>query len=473
MSDRQAPDILVIGAGAAGLTVAAAARALGLSVVLVERGRMGGECLNSGCVPSKALIAAARHAEAVRRAGRFGIEAAPPRIDPAKVFAHVHGAIAAIAPHDSEARFRGLGATVLRASARFTGPDTVEAGGATFRPKRVVIATGSRPAVPDVPGLAETPHLTNESLFDLAALPGRLAVLGAGPAGLELAQAFRRLGTAVTVIEPGRALAHDDPEAAAVVLARLAAEGVDLRQGVEAAKVETAAGGGVAVSLSDGRTVAADRLLVAAGRRPAIEDLDLAAAGIAADARGIVTDAALRTANRRVYAIGDCARSFRFTHWASYQGGLVLRSILMGWPHREDPAAVTWATFTDPELAHVGLGEGEARARFGDRVAVHRAALAANDRAVAEGETEGFVKLIAGPRGRLLGAELVGSGAGELAGTVALAVAGRLSLSTLAGAVLPYPTLGEALKRAATAAEAGRLDGRLARGLLRLARWRL
>lgn len=469
MSETLTPDLCIVGAGSAGLTVAAAGRSLGLSVVLIERGRMGGECLNTGCVPSKALIAAARHADAVRRAAAFGVEAGPPRIDPAKVFAHVRAAIDTIAPHDSEARFTGLGARVIRESARFVDPDTMEAGGLRIRAKRFVIATGSRPRLPDVPGLGDGPVLTNESVFDLSAIPERLLVLGGGPVGLELAQAFQRLGSTVTVFQKGRALPKDDPEAAALVAARLASEGVRIHENSTVVRIERD-GSGVGVVLGDGTRVSGTHLLVAAGREAVVEDLACAAGGVAVGPDGIVTDDARRTSNRRVYAIGDCAGSFRFTHWAGYQGGLVLRTILTRWPHRENRALAVWSTFTDPEIAHVGLTESEARARHPGRVAVYRAPFASNDRAVAEGATDGFVKLIVGPRGRIVGADLVGRGADELAATVALAISGKLRLGAFAGMVAPYPTLTEALKRAAIGAYAGTLEAPLARVVLGLLR---
>lgn len=469
MSETLTPDLCIVGAGSAGLTVAAAGRSLGLSVVLIERDRMGGECLNTGCVPSKALIAVARHAEAVRRAAAFGVEAGPPRIDPAKVFAHVRAAIDTIAPHDSEERFTGLGARVIRETARFLDPDTMEAGGFRIRAKRFVIATGSRSRLPDVPGLRDGPVLTNESVFDLSAIPERLLVLGGGPVGLELAQAFQRLGSAVTVFQKGRALPKDDPEAAAIVVGRLVSEGVRIHETATVTRIERD-GSGVGVVLDDGTHVAGTHLLVAAGREAVVDDLDCAAAGVAIGADGITTDRALRTTNRRVYAIGDCAGSFRFTHWAGYQGGLVLRTILTRWPHRENRGLAVWSTFTDPEIAHVGLTESEARAKYQTRFAVYRAPFASNDRAVAEGATEGFVKLIVGPRGRIVGADLVGRGADELAATVALAISGGLRLGAFVGMVAPYPTLTEALKRAAIGAYAGKLETPLARAVLGLLR---
>ncbi len=460
------PDICVIGAGAAGLTVAAAARALGISVVLIERGPMGGECLNIGCVPSKALIAAARHAHAVRQAARFGVDAGEPVVDYARVHAHVHRVIAAIAPHDSQERFEKLGATVIRETARFTGPNTMEAGGRTIRAKRFVIATGSRPVVPDVPGLADVLFLTNETLFDLTALPGHLIVIGGGPIGFEMAQAFRRLGSAVTVLQRGpRVLAHDDAECSAIVRRRLEAEGVSIRTEVAVTRVSKD-GTGVAVTLGNGETIAGTHLLVAAGRRPQIDGLELGAAGVAATDKGITTDSAMRTSNPRIFAIGDVAGSYRFTHWAGYQGGLVVRTILTHVPARENKSAIAWATYTDPELAHVGLTEAEAREKHGRAVQVLRWPYQGNDRAQAELETDGLVKVITGRRGRILGADIAGAGAGEMAALFALAIAGGLGTRHLSAMVLPYPTLAEAAKRAAVSGYAAKLESGLAQRVL-------
>lgn len=458
MSEPLAPDLCIIGAGSGGLTLAAAARAVGLSVVLIERGAMGGECLNTGCVPSKALIAAARHAHAVRRAKTFGIDAEVTGVDYARVHAHIHDVIAAIAPHDSQERFERLGATVIRESARFTGPDTVAAGRVTVRAKRFVIATGSSPVVPDVPGIASVPVLTNESLFDLAALPSRLVVIGGGPIGLEMAQAFARLGSSVTVVQSSRPLSRDDPDAAAIVVRRLEAEGVRILSGTRPSAVEARDGGALRVTVegAGGRYVLeASHILAATGRRPNVADLDLPAAGIAMGDRGIAVDGALRSlTNRRVYAVGDVAGSFHFTHWAGHQAGLVLRSILTRIPARPKTDGIVWCTYTDPELAQVGLTEAEARDRHGDGVSVLQAPFSSNDRAQADRDTEGFVKIVAGRRGRILGATLVGPQAGESAAPFALALANGLKVGAFAHTVLAYPTLAETGRRAALSAYA-------------------
>lgn len=472
MSGGAALDLCVIGAGSAGLTVAAAGRAVGLSVVLIERGRMGGECLNIGCVPSKALIAAARHAAAVRRASAFGVDAGEPRVDAGRVRAHIDATIAAIAPHDSQERFEGLGARVIRAEARFTGPDAVEAGGETIRARRFVVATGSRPAIPDLPGLDGLPILTNESVFDLTVLPRHLVVLGGGPIGCELAQAFRRLGAAVTIVARRGLLGRDDPDAAAVVTSRLAAEGIAILDGAETLGAERTAEG-ISLTVRRGgadRRVEGSHLLVATGRRFEEAGLDLAAAGVRFDGDGVAVDGAFRTSNRRVFAIGDAAAGgARFTHWAGYQGGLVVRSVLTGRPAAADRARLAWCTYTDPELAQVGPTEAAARAA-GGTVQVVTVPYAGSDRARTDGETEGFVKVTAGRGGRVTGATIVGAGAGELAAVFALAVAKRATLGDLAGLVLPYPTLAELAKRAGTEGLKAKLGSPLVRGGLGLLR---
>ncbi|HEX6013775.1 MAG TPA: FAD-dependent oxidoreductase, partial [Geminicoccaceae bacterium] len=427
---------------------------------------------NVGCVPSKSLIAAAGAAQAVRAAGGFGVRAGPPEVDFAAVRRHVQGVIAGIAPHDSVERYEGLGVTVLREHARFTARDEVEAGGRRVRARRFVVATGSRPAVPPVPGLAGVPHLTNETVFELAELPWHLLVLGGGPIGCELAQAFRRLGSEVTVADLGPILPKDDPELTAVVRERLLAEGVRLRERVKVVAAEQ--GPTLVLEGEDGgqERLEGTHLLVAAGREPTVEELGLEAAGVAFDRKGIKVDARLRTTNARVFAIGDVAGGLQFTHVAGYQAGIVIRNALFRLPSRASTRALPWATYTDPELAAVGLSEAAAKEQ---RLAheVVRWPFADNDRARAERATEGLVKVVAGRRGRVLGAAIVGAHAGELILPWVLAVERRLKLSALAEVVAPYPTLGEASKRAAGTYYTPRLfSGRtrwLVRQLARLA----
>lgn len=448
--ERIETDICVIGAGSGGLSVAAGAVQMGARVVLIEGAEMGGDCLNHGCVPSKALIAAAAAAQAQRGSAAFGIGAVEPAVDFGAVKDHVAGVIAAIAPVDSQARFEGLGCLVIRDWARFVSPREVEAGGRRIRARRFVIATGSRAAVPPVPGIETVPYLTNETIFALRERPAHLLVLGGGPIGMEMAQAHRRLGSAVTVIEAGRVLGREDPEAAAVVIARLREEGVTLLEGAGVVRLRMVAEGVEAV-LSDGAVVTGSHLLVAAGRVPVLDRLDLAAAGVEFDKRGVTVGPDLRAkGNRRVFVVGDAAGGAQFTHVAAYHAGLVIRQAVLGLRARERGDHIPRVTFTTPELAQVGPTEPEARAAFGDGVSVARAAFHHNDRAQALRETEGFAKLVI-RRGRVIGATVVGPEAGEVIAPLALAVSARMKVSALAGVVLPYPTLAEVGKRAAGA----------------------
>jgi pyruvate/2-oxoglutarate dehydrogenase complex dihydrolipoamide dehydrogenase (E3) component len=450
MAERLNPDICVIGAGSGGLSVAAAAAAFGVSVVLVEKGKMGGECLNTGCVPSKSLIAAAKRARAVAEARAFGVSAQPPEVDFAKVHRHVHDVIAAIAPNDAKERFNGLGVRVIEGAARFKDVDTVVVSdGTEIAARRFVIATGSSPARPPIPGLDAVPYLTNETVFDLTTRPDHLIVIGAGPIGLELAQAFHRLGAPVTVLEAAQPLAREDGECAAIVLDALAREGVDVRSNAAVARVE---GIGskvkVVVGGDSGEAIEGSHLLIATGRRANTDGLALEQAGIASDRNGIMVDTGLKTANRRVYAIGDVAGRGQFTHLANYQAGLVIRNALFRLPVKVNADLVPRVTFTDPELAHVGLTEAEAKAR-GIAIRVLRWPYHENDRAQTERETVGHIKVVTDGRGKILGATIVGAAAGELITTWTLAISRGLHIKALAGIIVPYPTLAEIGKRAA------------------------
>jgi pyruvate/2-oxoglutarate dehydrogenase complex dihydrolipoamide dehydrogenase (E3) component len=445
------PDICVIGGGSGGLTIAAGAAAFGVPVVLVEKGRMGGDCLNYGCVPSKALIAAAKRADAMRNAAPFGIADAEPEVDFRKVHRHVHSVIAAIAPNDSIERFTALGVQVVQAEATFRDPRTVVAGEYEIRARRFVIATGSSPLVPPIPGLDEVGYLINETVFELTRRPGHLIVIGGGPVGMELAQAFGRLGSRVTVIEAVTALGKDDPELAAIALKRIRAEGVDIREHSKVVRVERRGKSGIRVHVeSEGSVEAVDgtHLLLAVGRAANVGGLGLEKARIKFDRNGIEVTDKLRTTNSRVYAVGDAAGGLQFTHVAGYHGGLVLRSLLFRLSARENRAIIPRVTYTEPELAQVGLTETEAQKKYG-RVSVLRWPYSENDRAQAERRTEGFVKVIAGKGGRILGAGIVGANAGELIGLWALAISKGLKLRNVAGFVPPYPTMSEIGKRAA------------------------
>jgi pyruvate/2-oxoglutarate dehydrogenase complex dihydrolipoamide dehydrogenase (E3) component len=446
--ERIKADICVIGAGSGGLSVAAGAAQMGASVVLIERGKMGGDCLNTGCVPSKALIAAAHFAHAPQLSRRFGVQLGRPEVDFAKVHDHVHGVIAAIAPHDSVERFEGLGVRVIQDTARFISRTEVQAGSRVVTARRFVIATGSTAAVPPIPGLRETPFLTNETVFELTHRPDHLIVIGGGPIGVEMAQAFRRLGAAVSIIELASLLAKDEPEAVAVLRDALRAEGVAIYEGEGVASVAPR-DGGVSVALTSGAPIEGSHLLIAAGRKPAVEGLGLEAAGILSTPKGITVDAGLRTSNRRVYAIGDCAGGPQFTHIAGYHAGIVIRSALFGmfWS-KVDYGALPWVTYADPELAHVGLTEAEARQQ-GHDPKILTWPFKDNDRAQAERRTEGLAKIVLDRKGRVLGATIVGPHAGDLILPWALAISARLGISRMASLIAPYPTFSEVSKRAA------------------------
>ena len=442
-------DLAVIGAGAAGLSITAVAAQLGLRVALIERERMGGDCLNTGCVPSKALLAASHAAGAVRGAGRFGLRLPEPEVDWDAVSAHVHGVIAQIAPVDSEARFRALGATVLRAEARFVAPDTLAVDGQPITARRIVIAAGSRAVVPPIPGLNTVPFLTNTTIFGLRERPAHLLILGGGPIGLEMADAFAGLGSQVTVVEAARIAAREDPELAAGLRTALTAKGVTILEGVTVGSVRP----GPELVLADGRRITGSHLLVATGRAPNIEDLDLAAGNVTASPRGIATDTGLRSlSNRLVYAAGDIADPQgigprAFTHVGSYHAGIVIRRALFRLPAKIDYRALPRVTYTHPELAQVGMTETDARAA-GLSVRLLRWPLADNDRAVAQREAVGLVKLVVSGN-RVVGAGILAPGGGEMISTWTLAIAQRVKLSALAGLIVPYPTLSEAGKRAA------------------------
>lgn len=487
------PDLCVIGGGAAGLSVAAGAARLGVSVVLVDAGIaaegplagvMGGDCLQAGCIPSKALLAAAAQAAAVRAACGPAVQAGVPRIEFAAVMAQVRAAQTAIAPHDSVERFTALGVTVLSGNARFESARDVivtarQGGGLTVvRARRVVLATGSSPRLPAVPGLDQVPVLTNETIFTLSELPLHLGVLGAGPQGVELAQAFRRLGAEVTLMAPGRLLPKEDADLVACVRQRLQTEGVTLCEGPGLRRVD-ASGTAIRLTLQNDFSLTVSHLLAATGRVPRTAGLGLAEAGIAFDDNGIAVGRGYQTSNRRVYAIGDVAALHgqpgpRLTHMAGWQAGQVIRSALFHLPG-QTRCPVPRAVWTDPELAWVGLTEAEARGGFGDGVRVVTAGFDANDRAVTEGQTDGVCKLVLVrrrllPGWRLAGAGVVGKGAGDLLPVLTLAVQGRLSLTQLASQIVAYPARADVVRAAAALAVGPVVFSAPVRGLVRLLR---
>lgn len=452
MTQTLTPDICVIGAGSGGLVVASVAASFGVSVVLVEKGKMGGDCLNYGCVPSKALIAAAKHASAIRTAPAFGVSAGEPQVDFQQVHDHIHGVIETIAPMDSVERFESLGVTVIKESARFTDKKTVVAGSTIIKARRFVVATGSAAFIPPISGIETVNYLTNETIFEQVTGSDQLIIIGAGPIGLEMAQAYRRLGSAVTVIEGDRALGREDPELAAVIVDKIREEGVEILEGAKVSSVEKLKGKRIKVNMSTGsgeQSVEGDRLLVATGRAATVDGLDLEKAGIEHTRRGIKVSKKMRTTNRKVYAIGDVAGSLQFTHVAGYHAGLVIRALLFRLPAKEKRQIIPWCTYTDPELAHVGHSEESARETFG-KITVLRWPYAENDRAQAEKKTSGLIKIIARKNGKVEGVSIAGAMAGEMINMWALAVSQGLKVRDIAGYVSPYPTMSEIGKRAAT-----------------------
>jgi len=462
MAELLTPDLCIIGAGSGGLSLAAAAAAFGVPVVLIEKGRMGGECLNTGCVPSKAMIAAGKRAEALRASGPFGVETVLPSVDFGAVNDHVHDVINAIAPNDSKERFAGLGVRVIPGGASFRDAQTVVVADRDvvefeIRARRFVIATGSRPVVPEIPGLKRVSYLTNETVFERREQPKHLIVIGGGPIGIELAQAFRRLGSEVTVLELAQPLGKEDAECAAIVLDALISEGVTIRSGVTIEQVRQLQGRiEVVLSGDSAETIQGTDLLVATGRRPNTDSLGLDAAGIKYGPGGILVDKRLGTTNKRVYAIGDVTGLTPFTHAASHQAALLIRHLLFRLPIKMDAAKIPRVTFTDPELAHVGLTETQARERH-RAIRVLRWPYHDNDRAQAERQTRGHIKVVTDPRGAILGATIVGAAASEQITAWTMAITNRLNIRAFAEIVVPYPTYTEVGKRAAISFFAPRL----------------
>ncbi|MCC9621551.1 FAD-dependent oxidoreductase [Thalassospira sp. MA62] len=446
-------DICVIGAGSGGLSVAAGAVQMGAKVVLIERHKMGGDCLNTGCIPSKALLAAAHAAQNVRNAPQFGISPQNPTVNFDRVMDHVHGVIDEIAPHDSVERFEKLGCTVLIGDARFAGRDRVIVNGTTVYAKRFVIATGSRPSVPPIDGLDAVPYFTNETIFENNTCPEHLIIIGGGPIGAEMAEAHRQLGAKVTMIEMGTILPKDDHDLVDVVRTSLIANDINLFEGATTKSIQPH-GSGVQITLEqDGApiTLEGSHLLLATGRTPNVETLDLEKAGIEYAHDGVIVDQRLRTTNRKVFAVGDVTGGLQFTHMAAYDAGIVIRNALFRIPAKVKHTAVPWVTYTQPELAQVGMTEQDARARYGDGILVVTSDFAENDRARTDRSTAGFIKVITTKRGRILGAGIVGPQAGELISLWGLALSQKMKIGAIAGMIAPYPTLGEVSKRAAGA----------------------
>lgn len=443
-------DICVIGAGSGGLSVAAGASQMGADVVLIEKGAMGGDCLNTGCVPSKAMLTAGHTAQTMRDASAFGIKAIQPEVDWKKVHDHIHSVIAAIAPNDSVERFEDLGVNVIQASASFIDDNTVLAGEVQVKAKYFVIATGSSAFVPPIEGIHDVPYYTNENIFAKKEKVNHLIVIGGGPIGMELAQAHRRLGAQVTVLEVAQLLTKDDPELTAIVCQHLRAEGLILHDNISNLKLGKAATGIDVSYVVDGeeKNTNGSHVLVATGRKANVNSLNLEAAKVNYLPRGVEVDARLRSSNKRIFAIGDVAGPYQFTHMAAYQAGIIIRNILFKIPAKVSYSAVPWVTYTDPELAHVGLTEAEARTQ-GKDVRILRWSFEENDRAQAERRTEGLVKVVVTPKGLILGASIVGLHAGELIQPWILAINQKMKIGAMASIIAPYPTLAEVNKRIA------------------------
>jgi pyruvate/2-oxoglutarate dehydrogenase complex dihydrolipoamide dehydrogenase (E3) component len=450
MAENMKVDICVIGAGSGGLSVAAGTQQMGASTALVEKGLMGGDCLNYGCVPSKALLAAGHAAKAFERGAEFGIKGGKPKIDSEKIYGHIRETIAAIAPNDSVERFEDLGIKVVKAEARFIGPGEVMAGETTVRARRFVIATGSHAFVPPIVGLDEVPFMTHKNIFNGPNLPEHLIIIGGGPIGIEMAQAHRHLGCKVTVLEMCAIMPRDDTELVAVVRRALDQDGIIIIEGMKVSSVQKTDAGVAVIIEKDGvkKTIEGSHLLVAAGRRPNVESLDLEKASIEHSPMGITVDARLRTTNKKIFAIGDVIGGFQFTHVAGYQAGIVIRNALFRLPAKVDMRAAPWVTYTAPELAQVGLIEVEAKKKYRD-IKVSTWLFADNDRALAERLSDGLIKVVTSGKGRILGVGIAGAHAGELIQMWVLAMSKNLKIGDVASMITPYPALGEVSKRAA------------------------
>jgi pyruvate/2-oxoglutarate dehydrogenase complex dihydrolipoamide dehydrogenase (E3) component len=472
-------NLVVVGAGTAGLVSAAGAAGLGARVALVERHLMGGDCLNTGCVPSKTLLRAARAVADVRQARRYGVHVPEgTRVDFAEVMERVRAVRADISPHDSAHRFsEEYGIDVFLGSGRFVGRDAVEVGDATLRFERAVIATGARAALPPVPGLAESGYETNASIFNLTVLPARLAVLGGGPIGCELAQAFARLGSHVTLLEmESTLLPRDDSDAASTVRAALERDGVDVRLATKLERVDV---DGAAKQLwvrtgPDTAALSVDTLLIATGRQPNVEGLQLEVAGVRTGAAGVKVDGAFQTTNSRIYAAGDVCSPHKFTHAADFMARAVIQNAFFGFTgkKRVGQLIIPWCTYTDPEVAHVGLTEAEASDE-GTEISTFTVDLADVDRAIAEGETDGFVKIhVAAGGDEIVGATVVAPHAGDLISEITTAIVGKIGLGTLASVIHPYPTQAEAIRKAGDLYNRTRLTEGRSKVLSRYFSWR-
>lgn len=438
-------DFCVIGAGSGGLSFSAGAAQLGARVILVERGPMGGDCLNTGCVPSKALIRAAHAGHHIKQAAHFGWQSAPAKVDFTKVHDYIHSVIASIAPHDSVERFEKLGVRVLQEEGRFVDTRTLETETFLIRPTRFIIATGSRPLIPDIDGLDTVPFITNETLFHLKELPKHLVVLGGGPIGVEMAQAFLRLGSRVTLFQRGEIMPKDTRELTRKLKEILVHEGLDLKEDTQVTKV-TKTPSGIELSYQKDQDssisiLSASHLLVATGRKADLDSLNLEGAQVDHTDKGIKVNPSLVTSNPRIYALGDCIGGYQFTHAAGYHADFVIRRALFKLPIKMSTQAIPWVTYTDPELAHVGFQEDQLVAQKA-AYEVLEGSFTDNDRAKTDNVTQGYMRVLVGPKGKILGVSILGPHAGELIYPWVMAINKGLSLSSFTSTIAPYPTLG-------------------------------
>ncbi|MDF1677487.1 MAG: FAD-dependent oxidoreductase [Legionellaceae bacterium] len=469
MAERIQCDIAMIGGGAGGLSLAAGAAQLGVKVVLVEAGKMGGDCLNYGCVPSKALLEVAKVAGSLKAAAAMGVHVASLQINFSEVMQHVKNAIHTLEAHDSVARFEGLGVRVIQAPGQFIDKKTLAAGEYYIEAKRFVIATGSSPFVPPIEGLDAVRYETNETIFNLETLPKHLIVIGGGPIGCELAEAFAMLGSQVTILEGFKLLPKDDADAVEVLRAHLSQLGIKIYEGIQVKSVEQTSPSAITVQVQTAKELLqleGTHLLVATGRRANVANLGLDEASVKFSEKGIEVNAALRTHNKKIYAIGDVVGPFQFTHMANYQAGIVLRHMLFRLPARVNYQAVPWVTYTHPQMAHVGLLQEEAEKN--PNLIITETLLADNDRAVTRGDTTGKIKVITDKKGRVLGVTIVGESADELILPWIVAVREKKSLRMFTDIIVPYPTLSDISKRVAGAFYAPKLFSKVTRLLVRV-----
>lgn len=468
-------NLVVVGGGTAGLVAAAGAAGLGAKVALVEKHLLGGDCLVTGCVPSKAIIRSARAAAEAKGAERLGVHTGDVTVNFPAIMERMRMRRSEIARHDAAKRFKDLGVDVYLGEGRFTGEDTVEVGGKTLQFARAVVATGAKAAVPPIPGLDDVEVLTNQSLFSLTEQPESLVVVGGGPIGCEMAQSFARFGTKVTLVEAGpRIMGNDDPKAAEIVAASIERDGVDLRLSSKVAKFEREGDRTkVLIDTESGQqSVTATHVLLAIGRAPNVNGLGLESAGVEFDRRkGVIVDDRLRTSNSRIFAAGDVASKYQFTHAADFLSRTVLRNALFFGRAKASDLVIPWATYTDPEVAHVGLTEALAKEE-GKDYSVIEIDLTDNDRAVLEGETEGFVKIVHDKKGRILGGTVVASHAGEMIGELVTAVQHGTTLGTLSSVIHPYPTVADSIRRAGDQFNRTKLTPWKAKMLKTVLRWR-